>query len=177
MHEYLGGDSTDVVFVGNSLTEGFPLQKMFRDPRVKNRGVSGSTSADILARAAGIASRHLRKVFLMVGINDILYGVPEADTRRNVAGIVSAIRRASPRTEIFVQSILPVSDPKRTATVSRYNGWLSAYASSRGLPFIDIFPLLLKDGRLDDSLTYDGTHLRVRAYAIWKGAVERYARK
>jgi hypothetical protein len=64
-------DSSDVVFVGNSLTEGFPLTEMFHNINIKNRGISGNTISDVLDRITPIAQAHPRKMFIEIGINDL----------------------------------------------------------------------------------------------------------
>ncbi|MBF1554952.1 MAG: serine acetyltransferase, partial [Prevotella pleuritidis] len=65
-------DSTDVVMLGNSLTElGGDWNRLLRWRRVRNRGISGDDATGILHRLGQILPGKPKAIFLMVGINDL----------------------------------------------------------------------------------------------------------
>src|SRR5690348_4269946 len=99
---------SDIVFVGNSLTDRFPLREMFPNIPVRNKGISGNTSQDILNRIDSIADAKPRKIFLDVGINDILRNQSVDTLFINYKRIVETIKSKSPDTKIYIQSLLPV---------------------------------------------------------------------
>ncbi|HPI85609.1 MAG TPA: GDSL-type esterase/lipase family protein, partial [Bacteroidales bacterium] len=69
--------SDDIVFLGDSLTEGFDLQHYFNLPNLKNRGISGDTTYQVLYRLEEIWNSKPAGLFLMIGINDMFQGEDE----------------------------------------------------------------------------------------------------
>ena len=64
----------DVVFLGDSLTDEARWEELFAGLAVRNRGVPGDTTADVLARLEPIARAEPAQVFLMIGTNDLGFG-------------------------------------------------------------------------------------------------------
>src|SRR5688572_21180522 len=60
----------DIVFIGNSITDGGEWNELFNDLKIKNRGISGDVSTGVLHRMDEIAQRKPAKVFLLIGVND-----------------------------------------------------------------------------------------------------------
>jgi hypothetical protein len=100
-------ESGDTVFLGDSLTEYETWYALFPDTPVRNRGSVGDDTAGALARLGEVTAGSPAQVFLMIGTNDLTYGLPESQIVANVERIVSAIKADSPRTKVFVQSLLP----------------------------------------------------------------------
>lgn len=167
-------DSTDVVFVGNSLTEGFPVEEMFHSTHVKNRGIGGNQSYHVLGRITTIARGHPRKLFLDIGTNDIRAKVPLDTLWSHYKAIISIIRQESPRTAVYVQSVFPVGRLYKefAPTIDSFNIQLRAYCQQERLPYIDVFSLMLDRGLLDSTLTLDGLHLNGKGYEIWRTAID-----
>jgi len=174
--EPLGIDSGDVIFVGNSLTEGFPLAEMFGSTRFKNRGISGNRSSHILARIGAIAAARPAKIFLDVGINDILNGIPIDTLRRNYMAIVDTISALAPHTQVIVQTILPLgpSHKAKEPIVELFNDWLKVYCQQKKIACIDLFPAFLKGDLLAPEYTMDDIHLTGKGYAVWAQKVKGY---
>ncbi|HRN58259.1 MAG TPA: sialate O-acetylesterase, partial [Agriterribacter sp.] len=61
----------DILFVGNSITDGNEWNELFDNSKMKNRGISGDISAGVIHRIDEIANRKPGKVFLMIGVNDL----------------------------------------------------------------------------------------------------------
>ncbi|MBN9385633.1 MAG: hypothetical protein J0H74_33070 [Chitinophagaceae bacterium] len=167
-------DSNDIIFLGNSLTEGFPVEEMFHSTHIKNRGIRGNQSKHIIGRINEIVDGHPRKLFLDIGINDILQNVPLDTLFANYKVIINIIRDKSPSTQLYVQSVFPVGvkEKKYEATVEAFNKQLKAYCLEKGIMFIDLFPSFYRDEGLDPSLTYDDIHLNGKGYEIWKKAID-----
>lgn len=174
--KWLEIDTADYVFVGNSLTEGFPLQEIFHSTHFKNRGVMGNRSSHIRERIGSIAGCHPKKIFLDVGINDILNDLPADSPRINFRAAVDTIRARSPQTEIIAQTVLPLgpSQKAKEPLVLAFNAWLKEFCRQENIACIDLFPAFLKDGVLDQSLTLDDIHINGKGYAIWKKRLQPY---
>ncbi len=61
----------DVVFIGNSITNGAEWNELFPRKRVKNRGISGDTSEGVYDRLDPVVKGKPAKIFILVGGNDI----------------------------------------------------------------------------------------------------------
>lgn len=57
----------DVVFIGNSLTEAFPVSEFFH---ARNRGISGNTILHLIKRIDQVIASRPRKLFIEIGINE-----------------------------------------------------------------------------------------------------------
>lgn len=85
--------ASNVAGYGVSSSEAFPaqLQAMLHGYSVTNSGVSGDTTADVLARLDSAVPAGTRIVILGVGGNDIRRGVPPQETRANMAAIAARL--------------------------------------------------------------------------------------
>ena len=162
----------DVVFLGDSITEGGRWEEIFPSARTRNRGIGGEPSAGVLRRIDQLAGRNAASVFLMIGTNDLSVGTDEAVIADNVAAIVSRIRSGSPQTRVFVQSVLPRTAEFR-ARVESLNARLAAVAAREGADFIDLYPHFLDpaDGSIRDDLSNDELHLLGAGYQVWRGRI------
>ncbi len=108
--EKLSIDSSDIVFLGNSITDGAEWNELFDNPNIKNRGISGDITQGILDRLDPIVSGKPVKLFLMIGINDMSRSIEQDMIVVNIAKNIEAFQTKSPDTKIYLQSILPVND-------------------------------------------------------------------
>lgn len=173
----------DIIFAGNSITDGAEWVELFNHPAIKNRGISGDNSAGILHRLESIVRNKPDKIFLMIGINDLGKGISPDSVFRNIRYAAEYIRSKTPATRLFVQSILPVNpvfgkfmgQSGKTKQVSATNQLLQAQAIELGYTYIDLHPHFTNDsGFLDSRFTNDGLHLSGRGYQLWKHLVFPY---
>jgi len=175
VYEDLFIDTSDIVFVGNSLTEGFPLTEMF-GAHVKNRGIAGNITSNVLNRIESIAAKRPKKIFLEIGVNDFNASLAINTTFNQYIQIINKIADISPTIHIYVQSVFPtcMSYTKINDSITSLNSKLKGYCEKNGIEYIDIYSALLKNNLLDSSLTEDGIHLNGKGYDIWKKAIDRY---
>lgn len=166
----------NILFLGNSITEGGDWPALTGAAGAINRGIGGDIAYGVLKRLDEIIERKPSKLFLMIGINDIGMDIPDAVIADNVSKIISRVQSESPSTNIFLQSILPVN-PEYPGFPQHYdkqyhvlmtNQLLSKVAVDLEVTFINLFPFFLDDRqRLNKSLTYDGLHLNDEGYKLW----------
>jgi hexosaminidase len=173
----------DVIFLGNSITDGGEWSEMFNDLHVKNRGISGDISAGVLNRLQEITRRKPARLFLMIGINDLADGISVDSLVKNILLIAGQVHQSSPATMLFIQSILPVNDyygkfpghTKRLNEVIQVNKSLENNASEYQYQFIDLFTHFKNaEGKLDTAYSNDGLHLTGKGYMLWKHLVYPY---
>jgi lysophospholipase L1-like esterase len=172
----------EIIFLGDSITDGCNWSELFSRIQIKNRGISGDTTQGVLDRLDEVLSSRPAKIFLMIGINDLGRGLSETAILANIKSLLKDIRQKSPETEVFIQSVLPVNDRfsvfpsymDKTARVLSVNKVLRRMAEDYGFRYIDLFSAL-SDGnnRLSDKYTNDGLHLNGAGYACWKKTIEK----
>lgn len=174
----------DVVMLGNSLTEnGGDWGKRLGKKHVVNRGIIGDEVMGVYERLHQILPGHPKKLFLMIGINDVSHNL----TADSIAGMirltVERIQRESPETELHLQSLLPINESfgryklltGKTDLVPEINTRLKALAQEKKIDFIDLFPLFAEGNTnvLRKDLTTDGLHLNEEGYKIWAKALKK----
>jgi lysophospholipase L1-like esterase len=173
----------DIIFLGNSITDGGEWSELFIDLRAKNRGISGDISAGVLNRLDEVAERSPAKVFLLIGINDLARNISPDSVVKNILWMASYLKQETPSTQIFVQSILPVSNvfgkfdghTNKGKQIKQVNERLKQLAVKYAYVFIDLHPSFCdENGKLQKELTNDGLHLTGRGYLLWKHLVYPY---
>lgn len=165
-----------VIFLGNSITEGGNWSVLLTGLPLLNRGISGDNTFGVLARLDEITRHKPTKVFLLIGINDLSKNIPPNVVLQNIFSIVGRIRAGSPKTEIFVQSILPVNPGhkkfpaqfNKQADIETINAQLKKYPETLHYTYVNIFNEFLDNGlKLDMQFTTDGLHLNQAGYVHW----------
>lgn len=170
-----------IVFLGDSITEGGSWNELFDDADILNRGIGGDTTRGVLNRLDEVIRHQPSKLFLMIGTNDIGFGIDTETIAKNYEAILHAIIKGSPKTEIFVQSVLPVNLsstsflPHNNAGVLKLNQRINEICEKLNLRHIDLH-LHFSDtnGNLKAELTNDGLHLLGSGYLLWKGLIEEH---
>jgi len=174
-------NSNSKVFLGNSLTEGFDLS-MFEDSNVVKRGISGDFTSGILLRLDEITDAKPAKIFIEIGINDIVEKVPLDEVEENYEQILQKISTHSPKTKIYIQSILPsaltyirlTTNEDVNRRIDKMNERLQVLAIKYKATYIDIHSHLEENNALNKKFTEDGIHLSHEAYGIWRDVVKPY---
>jgi lysophospholipase L1-like esterase len=184
LFEILPDTKNEIIFLGNSITDGSEWGELLQNPRAKNRGISGDTSEGVLFRLYQVTRVEPAKVFLLIGINDLSRNIAPDTVYANICKIVSIIRTKSPKTKVYVQSILPVNNTFktfathtiRTPQVKEVNEKLRKICPSLGATFVDLFSELKNpnDDLLNPMYTNDGLHLLGEGYKAWLRVVQPY---
>ena len=173
--------SEQTVFIGNSITNMHEWWEAFGDHNVVNRGVSGAVTDEALANVEAIAAGKPKKVFLMLGTNDLgTAGISTTEhVMRNVTLLVERFQKVSPTTQLYIQSILPSghsgSGGTRTeALLKATNEALKVLCEEKEIIYIDLWNDLLDVATNSNGLSYDKLHLTASAYKIWCDKVAPY---
>ena len=175
-------DSTDIVFLGNSITDGGEFQELFGMENVLNRGIRSDRISGVLKRIDQVTDGHPQMIFLLIGINDVADSRNTASTiADNYETLVETIRNKSPESVLYVQSIMPINNDfkrykslfGRESLIPDINNKLKDVALKHGAVYIDLWPVLADpdSGKMKREFTTDGLHLSGAGYRAWSEAV------
>lgn len=171
--------SPRVVFLGDSITDGWRLNEYFPDRDFVNRGISGQITGQMLGRMkADVIDRKAAALLVLAGTNDIARGVP-LEAIQNTLAMIATLAVAHQIKPIFA-SVLPIHDynkgrnasfersPQRPmATIRALNDWLLAFCKQRGFAYVDYFSLIVdENGFLKADLADDGLHPNAAGYRV-----------
>jgi lysophospholipase L1-like esterase len=169
----------DIVMLGDSLTAGANWDEVFPGLPIRNRGINADTTTGALARLDEITQGHPAAIFILIGTNDLPWFVHRHDEMilGTYEKILEKIKRDSPTTKIFVQSLLPRARifAKR---IRLFNRRLKGLAEFAGVTYVDLHPHFIgRHGELRVRLNNDHLHLLSGGYAIWKEVLTPYIKQ
>ncbi|HJW72808.1 MAG TPA: arylesterase [Geothrix sp.] len=174
-----------LVFLGDSLTAGLGLAKEQAFPaliearlhtahrpwKVVNAGVSGDTTAGAVARLGWVYKQRVDVLFVCLGANDGLRGIPVAETERNLRLILDHAKREGSRVVLAgIQLPENYGADYRSAFARIFPRLAKEYR-------VPLLPFLLEGVAMDPRLNQpDGIHpnaegARIVADRVW-GALE-----
>jgi beta-glucosidase len=179
------GARSDVVFIGDSITEGWEKSGLpvwdrhYAKYNALDLGFGGDHTENVLWRLQhgeldGISPK---VAVLMIGTNNT--GDRQEDPRTTAAGVrrlLDEIRQRLPATRILLLAVFP-RDEQPTAALrrinDRVNAIISGYADGRKIVFLDINPYLTNtDGTLSRDVMPDLLHPNEKGYEIWAARME-----
>lgn len=176
------GVRPDVVFMGDSITEGWPgkAPATFAPGRT-GRGISGQTTPQMLVRFhEDVVALHPRAVHIMAGTNDIAGNTGPMTLEETQANIVSMTELAKAGgVAVILGSVPPAASfPWRPGletaqTIRTLNAWIRSYAAQVGATYAD-YTAVLDDGRggMKPGYASDGVHPTAAGYAAMAPVTE-----
>ena len=176
--------SDNIVFIGNSITDMHCWPEAFVTNTgeylpIVNRGNSGTYSTEQSDNLESYINGKPKKVFMMIGTNDIatsggLNFSPE-QVLAYVKSIVARIHARSPQTKVYLYSILKNNTSNRVeATWLKANELTKAYAeATENVTYIDLYDKLANVAG-GGAWSYDNLHLTAGAYQAWGKAICEY---
>ena len=113
----------------------------------------------------------------MIVINDIAQGKSMQDAIYNYENIISSLKETLPKSEIYIQSVLPVSGSYKSfnKSVVKYNDLLKVIVEEQSVTYIDLWSEFLDEqGMLKEEYSYDGIHLSADGYRKWREIISAY---
>ena len=184
-----------VVFLGNSITNGLRRHfSKFKRSDVVNRGIDGDISLGILERLDELIYYKPKAVFILIGLNDFfndLTKMPEVTPKfvtKNIIKAANEIQIESPKTKIYLQTILPINTQQYQNKLKKDTGnsyyWLESdfeininekiiktneyLRNNKIFQVIDLHPLFIdKNNIMNEKYSTDGVHLNKLGYQKW----------
>lgn len=173
----------DVVFLGDSRTEGFKLYSGLGHGTYLH--AVGATVESVFTKAVeteqgkmplldALAELECGKIYVMLGVNEL--GWNGTDIFRNQCGkMIDRIQEDHPQAEVVLQSIIPVSAKQEAKgsyvnneRIAAYNQVLLELAEEKDCPYVNVAEAVVdEDGFLRADWTFDGVHLNVAGCQAW----------
>jgi lysophospholipase L1-like esterase len=176
LYNQLNDQPADILFLGNSITERGEWHELLPGKKVANRGIGGDNTFGVLARLDGVVQQKPKKLFLLIGINDIGRGLPVEVILHNYRRILTRLTQDLPETKIIVQSVLPMNEGKlpyaylknKADKIKAVNEGIVPLATEFNLTYLNLHELFADEkGELKAAYTKDGIHLEPAAYVDW----------
>ncbi|MBD2295013.1 G-D-S-L family lipolytic protein [Anabaena sphaerica FACHB-251] len=161
------------ILVGDSLSMWFPKEKLPAGKLWLNQGISGDSSTGVLRRLTAFSTTRPEVIYVMIGINDLLKGASDQTILLNHRRIIRSLRHTHPKSQIMVQSILPIHRTQiPNSRIRHINAQIGLIARQEGANYLNIHNWFTDfDGNLRSDLTTDGVHLSPAGYAVWQAAL------
>lgn len=176
------------LFLGDSLTEYYDLDKYYKDLPVVNSGISGNITEDILNDMDHrVYQYNPSKVFLLIGTNDIQKGISSSEIVDHIKEIFTDIHDNRPYAELYLESLYPVDEDKDASRdrtneeIIEINKKLKKYCKDKDIVYIDLFQELVdeedEDIRIKDEYSEDGLHLTDEGYEVVTNKIMKYLKE
>lgn len=166
-----------IVFLGDSLTQRYPLADFYPNMPIYNRGIDGDTTLGVLKRLdVSVFALQPSLVVLQIGTNDLQVAeLPLEATVENIQTIIQKIHHKLPQTNIMLVSLYPVNETpdkliEKIVVGPRQNKdlmWINDHLKHiENVTFVNVYPALLDtSGNLEMRFTKEGLHLSLNGYA------------
>ncbi len=166
-----------VVFMGDSITDGWKLSQYFPGKPYVNRGISGQTTPQMLVRwFEDVINLKPAAVLIYAGTNDIARNTgPETIemVEENFQAMTELAQQHG--IKVILCAVTPVSDygPRKMtdgrppSDILKLNAWLKTYAAKTHSVYADYFSAVVDDkGMLREGLSKDGLHPNEKGYEL-----------
>ena len=159
-------NNIEIMMLGDSITDEGEWSELW-EKVVQNRGISGDTTTGVLDRLYTL-NPNTKRVFIMIGVNDIMRGVSEDIVFENYKKILKFFQDKN--IEVIIQSTLYIGESRKqnfNVKIEKLNQNLEEFAKSNKIVFINLNPIFAPQKTLLKSFTKDDLHLNADAYKLW----------
>ena len=170
----------NIVFLGDSITYQYDIEKFYSKRNVVNSGINGNTTQNILDDMKNRVYRYNPShVILLIGTNDLNNGESIDKIVGNIEEIIKDIKIKLPKTKIYLESVYPINntDDKKidhemvgkrsNEDIKKINKELKKVSKKEKVKYINMYSNLVDDdGNLNLDYTKEGLHINDDGYDI-----------
>ena len=166
-----------IIMLGNSITAECAWAELMQNADIINRGIIGDGAGDILARLDPIVVAKPKKIFLLIGVNDLMFH-PLPKIEDFYEKIVSCLVTETPTTQLYLESILPIHNDLRrngmkNEDIDALNKSIAQLAKKYRVTYIDLNSKFKNtEGALRTEFSLDGIHLNGEGYLLLKDILQ-----
>jgi lysophospholipase L1-like esterase len=183
--EYAGRESIELLFLGDSITDGWDdnstWRRYYAPRRAAHFGIGGDRTQHLLYRVENgeIDGMTPKVIVVLIGTNNIGADPPE-QIAAGIRKVVEAIRRRAPTSRVLVLGVLPRGRFAVRATPraqpdprpAEINALLRNVEDDGQVRFLDVSSAFLRDGEPVKALMPDFLHLSEDGYRALAEAME-----
>lgn len=168
----------NIVFFGDSITEGYNVKEFYDEYRVVNSGISGNTTNDLINRIdSDLYDYNPSVVIIQIGTNDIRASIKDEEIINNLKTIIKGIRKNRKNASILIESIYPlnrdmdaeywndVNPDYNNKHIIKLNNDIKELCKKESIKYIDIYTSLLDNNKnLKEVYSKEGLHLTDLGY-------------
>ncbi len=173
----------DAAFIGNSLCDGlmlfgtideakFHCAQSINVENIYNEECINAGGGEYITIIDALEQKQYNKIFIMLGINEVFR--ESQWFYDNYAKLIDHLRDTEPEAEIYIHSILPVTQRKSSsgtytrANVQRMNEQIISLCKNKEVFYIDVYSHFADaEGYLPSEASSDGVHLIRAYYEVW----------
>lgn len=160
-----------ILFIGDSITEGFNNKHFLPELNIRNEGVSGDRTDETFDRInPEWFNPQPDLIFLCIGTNDIARGRTDIFIVQAIDSILHKIFALSPRSKLIVTSIFPTysNEERSNQRIVEINKRLNLLCDNRNILYFHLHRHFTDEfGQLRINFTDDGLHLNDEGYKQW----------
>ena len=174
----------NILFLGDSITYLYDLDKYYPDNNVVNSGISGNVCDDILNNMYDRVYKYNPSiVFLLIGTNQIRIGDSDDKILSDIKKIINLIHDNRPIAKIYVESIYPVNDDidkdivknRDNTRISKINARIKNMVEENNYgEYINVYDKLIDGDKLNKEYSDDGLHLNDKGFEIVTDILTKY---
>lgn len=158
-------NNVDVVFLGDSLTEGYDVQSYYPNYNVLNRGIGGDTTVGVEKRLdVSVFDANPKITAMLIGANNM------STMLDNYENILIKYQEKAPNMKVVLLSLTSMSKEwgRKNELAKSNNIKIKEYADKYGYAFVDLYNPLLDTSKneLKQEYTIDGGHLTAKGYEV-----------
>lgn len=173
----LGKDGADVIFLGDSLTDGCDIARYYPEFQALNRGIGGDRTYDVLDRMqVSVYDAKPKVVVLLIGGNNVLSSYNLKQTATEYEEILKGIQGNLPDTRVVVLSLTSMGGKcaVKNPEAAFLNYKIKDLAGEYGYTFVDVFTPLFDPEMMEIRAEYtaDGAHLTDAGYRVLSATIK-----
>ena len=155
----------DVVFLGDSLTEGYDVTRFYPEYKVLNRGIGGDTTYGVIERLnVSVYEAHPKVTTLLIGANNF------DSMLDNYESILLDFKEKAPEMKVVLLSLTSMTKEwgRNNSKAIANNIKIKEYSEKYSFPYVDLYNPLLDETTNELKLEYttDGGHLTEKGYEV-----------
>ena len=176
-------NETRVVFMGNSITQGWVEKRpdFFKNNPYIGRGISGQTTPQMLVRfRQDVIALQPKVVVILAGTNDIAGNTGPSTLEMIMDNLCSMAEiAAANKIKVVLCSVLPAYDypwkkgMEPNVKIPQLNEMIKTYCVKKGYVYLDFFSAM-NDGKnaMIAEYTTDGVHCTAKGYELMESIVQ-----
>lgn len=162
----------DVAFIGDSLTDGYDLEKYYPEFVVSNRGIGGDTTFDVEGRIqTSLYDLKPKVAVMLIGGNNL------KTMFENYENILLGMKENLPETKIILVSLTAMGQEwgaEKNEIAALNNVKIKILAEKYGFEYVDLFTPLydISIGEIYAEYTSDGAHQTDKGYEVFTATIK-----